>query len=284
MNWVVYLFGGGLALFLGVGLVIAGVALAALPPSGWTSGLLTLCAAVGLLILAASAAPLSLWLWLIAFAASLWWLATERFERFEEQRVWTRCSVLVAWLAIAALELPYQWTPTIAGSPPTRLIIFGDSVTAGMGDEQEPTWPKLLAAEHRLDVRDYSRPGATARSMASIAKRTPLAPGVVVIEIGGNDLLRGGSSADFERDLDALLAAVSGPERRVILLELPLPPLCNGFGAAQRSLGAKYGALLVPKRLFAEIIAAEGLTTDSIHLSPDGHQRMADRIEELLGF
>jgi len=283
MNWVVYLFGGGLAFFLGAGLIVAAVGAASLPQSTATAMAVTLLAALGLLLVAASAAPLPLSLYVVAFVATGWWVMTERLDRFEPERGWARRAAMFVWLALIALEAPYHFTPSLPTGPHERLMIFGDSVTAGMGDERAPRWPELFAVRHRIDVRDYSKQGATARSMAEIAARTPLADGVVLLEIGGNDLLGGRSSADFERELDALLATVSGPGRAVVMFELPLPPLSNGFGAAQRTLAAKHGVLLLPKRLFAEILAAEGLTADGIHLSAQGHERMAKKVAVVLG-
>jgi len=62
------------------------------------------------------------------------------------------------------------------------------------------------------------------------------------------------------------------------MLELPLPPLFNRFGEIQRRLARRYDVLLVPKRYFAGVLIGEQATLDGLHLSPAGHQKMADMI------
>jgi acyl-CoA thioesterase I len=60
------------------------------------------------------------------------------------------------------------------------------------------------------------------------------------------------------------------------MFDLPLPPLYNEFGRIQRRLAAQYGVLLIPKRVLVDVIARDGATLDSIHLTERGHQRMAE--------
>jgi acyl-CoA thioesterase-1 len=76
----------------------------------------------------------------------------------------------------------------------------------------------------------------------------------------------------------ALLSAVSGKAHAVVMLELPLPPFSSRYGAAQRRLAAEFNVTLLPKHRFAEVFEGTGSTTDSIHLSPAGQQKMANTI------
>jgi lysophospholipase L1-like esterase len=86
----------------------------------------------------------------------------------------------------------------------------------------------------------------------------------------------------FERDLDALLNQTSQRGVRVVMFELPIPPLLNGYGRVQRQLAARYGAALIPKRILASVIAGKGSTIDSLHLSAEGHRAMADAVWQVL--
>ncbi len=97
----------------------------------------------------------------------------------------------------------------------------------------------------------------------------------MLLEIGGNDLLGSPAGENFERDLQELLKRVCQPGRQVLMFELPLPPLHNEFGRVQRRLAAQCHVLLIPKRFLIDLLASEGTTLDSIHLSARGHQRMA---------
>jgi acyl-CoA thioesterase-1 len=127
-------------------------------------------------------------------------------------------------------------------------------------------------------VTDLSRVGATVASALRQAEGLPQEGGMVLLEIGGNDLLGSASAAEFARDLERLLARVCGPGRVVLMFELPLPPFSNEFGRAQRRLASQYGVVLVPKRIFLAVLTGEGMTLDSVHLGRQGHERMAETV------
>ena len=55
----------------------------------------------------------------------------------------------------------------------------------------------------------------------------------------------------------------------------PLLPHRIEVGRIQRQLAWQYGVQLIPRRKLLGVLAGEESTTDSIHLSPTGHQRMA---------
>src|SRR5262249_49500363 len=108
----------------------------------------------------------------------------------------------------------------------------------------------------------------------------------VLLEIGGNDLLGETPAEQFGQDLEALLIAARGDlarPRRMIMLELPVPPGQWAFAAKQRQLAAKFNVLLVPKRLLAAVILNSDSVLDGLHLSPAGHERMAQLLAPWLG-
>jgi len=305
MSWVLYLFGSGQALFLGAGMILAAVAMLPRVKAGWRAAALAMLARLGLVIVVLSAVPLSYWLYGLAIGVTVVWLWRGRRRRGEREAsasryvnrgntdepgpiVWLRRATIVIWLGIIALELPHQFAPRLEplGNPP--LWIIGDSVTAGLGSS-EKTWPALLP-EAAL-VHNLAQPGATTgMALKSQANRLPAEGGLVPIEVGGNDLLlEDGSTGQFERDLDALLLKVCGSarsleftaspsHRTVVMFELPLPPLCNEYGRIQRRLADRYGVRLIPKRVFISVLAGGGATLDSIHLSEDGHRKMAQEV------
>jgi acyl-CoA thioesterase I len=155
-------------------------------------------------------------------------------------------------------------------------------VTAGLGDQKTRTWPGLLAREHSIDVHDLSQMGGTVASALRRLDKEPPGDGIVLLEIGGNDLLGPTSAADFDDRLDALLAQVCRNGRTVLMFELPLPPFCNDFGLTQRRLAAKHGVRLIPRRILVSVLTAADATVDSIHLTQSGHQAMADRVWSLI--
>ena len=303
MPWLLYLFGSGQALFLGAGMILAAIGLLPRFPTGWKGAAIAMVARLGLVLAIASAVPLSYWLYAVAIGMTGVWLWRERRSPGEREasasrsrksagapeaahrgahapRSPLRWATGAIWLGIMLLEFPYQLSPRLPrlGNPP--LFIIGDSVTAGAGAGEKHVWPDLLPKS--IDVHNLAKPGATtAMALRSQANQLPAEGGLVLVEIGGNDLLGEMSLAQFEQDLDALLQQVcrsagASPSRRtVVMFELPLPPLCNEYGRIQRRLAARYGVYLIPKRVFISVLADGGATLDTIHLSPAGHQKMA---------
>lgn len=286
----------GQAFCTGVGLVVLAAYLAIRGRRRWA----TVLSVVGLFLIAASATPLPLPYYVAMGILSLAWIIVIRRQprskenepspheqqptsptRSKLMRILT--GLLVAgWLIGVGLELPHQLMPTIPAASAHRLTIFADSVTAGMGEREAVTWPELFAAAHPIEVIDQSRMGATSASATVLAQAQPPEAGIVFLEIGGNDVLGSTTAVEFEQTLDELLQTVSGPERQVVMLELPLPPLFNEYGLIQRRLASQHGAVLIPKRFLLDVLLSKSTTLDSIHLSQQGHQQMADRVWELL--
>jgi acyl-CoA thioesterase-1 len=77
--------------------------------------------------------------------------------------------------------------------------------------------------------------------------------------------------------------AVQGPDRELVMFELPLFPFDNAYGIEQRRIAAKYGIRLIPRRCLAAILASPGATLDGIHLSNTGQRALAALVWEVVG-
>ena len=281
MDWIIYLFGSGAMFFIGVALALVG---AAIDAPAWRHRLAMLLAFVGLLLIGLSATPLPYWLYAVAGIATLVWMNTGWIKSLRSKQAWIRALVAAGWLACLAWEVPHHLMPALDASRNRSIHVIADSVTAGMSDSDKETWPLLLARDHPdLEIVSHAKMGATCASALRQAERIPDDAGLVLLEIGGNDLLGTTSSTKFERDLDALLTRVCRPDRVVAMLELPLPPLTNEFGRIQRLLAAKHRVPMMPKRPFAEVLTTPGATVDGIHLTRLGHRLMADVVWRFIG-
>jgi acyl-CoA thioesterase-1 len=286
MNWVIFIFGSGAAFFLGVALIVGGVAIMTFGRWKGLPLVATLFTAVGLILVVVSATPLPYWFYVAALVVSLVWIVVERVHWKSLHPNWRqslRVAVVTLWLGSALAEVPFQRNPALQPMGRPTLYLLADSVSAGMGEAVTETWPDILARTQGIDVHNHSQMGATVASMLKKIKGTPLGQGIVLLEIGGNDLLGSTTAADFERNLDELLSLVSGPDREVVMFELPLTPFANGYGLAQRRLAAKHRAKLIPKRIFVGVLTADDATVDSIHLTRKGHERMAETVWAILG-
>jgi acyl-CoA thioesterase-1 len=301
MDGIIYIFGSGAAFFLGTALVLIAVGCMVHTRTGWLSIVSTVCALAGLILVAASATPLPYWLYSIMLVMTLVWLAVERStpraepaspagsstvtrgaRRHAPRRASLRMLVVGVWLSAVLFELPYQFTPDLEPMGNPRVYLFADSVSAGMADDDTQTWPRILAGSRGVEVLNYSHMGATVRSMVRKAQSAEFGDGIVLLEIGGNDLLGTTAARDYETQLEELLALVCGPGREVVMFELPLPPFANEYGLAQRRLASRYRVRLIPKRVFVSVLTKAGATVDSIHLTPSGHECMAETVWGIL--
>lgn len=185
-------------------------------------------------------------------------------------------------LTAVLMEWPWRRLPTVSPVASRRLVVIGDSLSAGTG-QGETTWPKVLSVRPGLEVVDLSRPGETVDSALAQAARIPPGAGLVLLEIGGNDLLGPTTASGFEIGLERLIQSAAGPGRVLVMFELPLSPWGHRFGRAQRRLSVEHGVALIPKRVLADVLGSPGGVLDGLHLSDQGHRRMADWVWRCLG-
>ncbi len=285
MSALSYHLVSGQSLFSGAFLVVLGVVLgASLRRSPWRlAALVPALAGFGLAL--ASSAPVPTLVWICLGLLLTVWLAALCIGREGSARIGLAAGVALAagCVGLALAEARHGIAPELPAAGCRSICVIGDSISAGIGGREGAPWPELLAMEHDVPVRNLSRAGSTA------ATALPLAAGVggerplVILEIGGNDMIQDTPDDEFERDLARLVEAVRPKAAAVVMLELPLMPGGNSYGRAQRRVAGRFGVPLVPKRLFARVLAGDGNTLDDVHLSAQGHRRMAEMIWSAIG-
>src|SRR5215510_7810662 len=131
---------------------------------------------------------------------------------------------------------------------PAVLLIVGDSISAGYGLPKGTGWVDLLTARVEAEQLPFRVVNASISGDTTAGGRTRLPallaqhkPAIVVIELGGNDGLRGGSVKAARENLDAMLGDVAKSGARAVLVGMRLPP--NYGPAYTREFGAMYGEL-----------------------------------------
>ena len=149
---------------------------------------------------------------------------------------------------------------TSAATPaaPRTLLILGDSISAGYGLPRDAGWVRLLTDRIRQNGLDYSVVNASISGDTTSGGRARLpallkqhAPEVVVIELGGNDGLRGLDIKAMEDNLAAMTDMARKAGARVLLVGMRLPPnygrdYTNRFEAVYGRLARKLDVPLVP--------------------------------------
>ena len=177
------------------------------------------------------------------------------------------------------------------------LLVFGDSLSAGFGLRSDQAWPVLLgkrleAAGNPLKVVNASISGDTtaggrSRLAALLLQHQPT---VVVIELGGNDALRGLALTQSEANLIAMAQASQAAGAKVLLLGMQVPPnygadYAQKFEAIFKQTAKTTASRWVPAFLKGIADAADplqGFQADRIHPNEQAQpQLMANMWPEL---
>jgi len=237
------------------------------------------------LLIFLSATPLASWFYWLWIVATLVWLLTVILGKPTASRPLLIFSCITACLSATALlaELPHQSRPFLPKQKFESLYVIGDSVTAGIGGDRQQLWPEILRKNHHIQIINLAQAGATLASALKQAQQVKNENALVLLEIGGNDLLQSTPPHEFERNLKQILKTLNNPKIKLVMLELPLQPWQFRYGRIQRKLAREFNAILIPKRFFVSVLAAKNATIDLAHLSPTGQKLMAEKISSLLG-
>lgn len=278
-------FASGESLYLGAALLLLAVVAPELLKRAWVFRLRNLVAWIGLILMVMACPPFPPVVDLTFVAVFVLWFITSNQaspSRAAMKLRWGSTLVLTALLLfLPAIELSHRRMPKITGGSSDHLVVIGDSISSGI-DPHVQAWPLVLQQTCGVEVRNLARPGAQVSEGLLIARGLRDEDHLVVIEIGGNDLLTGVPSDDYGKALDALLSKIATPNRTILMFELPLLPNKIAYGQIQRRLGKKYGVWLIPKKYFAEVIGDANATTDGLHLSASGAQGMAALVAQVL--
>lgn len=178
--------------------------------------------------------------------------------------------MLIRVLLLLFLLLPFTAQAQI-------ILVFGDSLSAAYGMPVEQGWVALL--QDRLSSRGYPYSIANASisgdTTASARVRLPQAlsrtePAVVVLELGGNDGLRGLSLQEMKNNLAAMIDSARDSGARVLLVGVQLPPnygpvYTERFQAVYRQLARELEVNLLPSLMDGVGLQPALMQSDGVH-------------------
>ncbi|MCY1262488.1 Esterase TesA [compost metagenome] len=191
-----------------------------------------------------------------------------------------------AWLLGGCLSLLLLAQQAMAGT----LLVVGDSISAALGLETSQGWVSLL--EKRLAEKGYKQrvvnasisgdtsAGGLARLPALLAEHKPE---LVIIELGGNDGLRGQPPAQLQQNLAGMIDSARGQGAAVLLLGMRLPPnygarYTTAFANVYSTVAAEKQVPLVPFFLEGVGGVAEMMQSDGIHPQAKAQPRLLDNL------
>jgi len=183
---------------------------------------------------------------------------------------WPRCALRL----ITALTTALLCALVAAAPAAPTILILGDSISAGYGLPPDAGWTTLL--QRRLAVQHYphrvvnasisgdTTAGGRARLETLLAQDRPV---ITVIELGGNDGLRGGSLDAMSANLDAMVVAAQKAGSRVLLVGMQLPP--NYGPAYVRRFDATYADIAKERHVALVPFLFDGFADNNAMFQPD---------------
>jgi acyl-CoA thioesterase-1 len=172
-----------------------------------------------------------------------------------------------------------------------RIVAFGDSLTAGLGVAAEEAYPARL--QRRLDEQGLRyrviNAGVSGDTTAGGVRRVDWVlksrPDLVILELGGNDGLRGLNLNETKANLERIIKRCQDASVTVILAGMKLPPnygveYTKGFEAIYPALAKQYRLTLIPFFLDGVAGSASLNQADGIHPTSEGYRIIADKVME----
>ncbi|MCO6442431.1 MAG: arylesterase [Nitrococcus mobilis] len=166
------------------------------------------------------------------------------------------------------------------------ILVLGDSLSAAHGIDQNAGWVALLAARLAKQNRDYrvvnasisgdTTGGGLARLPAALDRYHP---DILIVELGGNDGLRGIPLAEIRSHLGQIVHQAKHRDIRVLLIGVRLPPnygaiFTERFQALFHELAQTEAVPLVPKLLAGVAESPELMQPDGIHPTAAAQSRL----------
>ena len=192
---------------------------------------------------------------------------------------------LLLLLSVASLSLVAN-----AGSAKQRILVFGDSLSAGHGIAQPQSWVALLqnkldAEKYNVQVLNASLSGeTTSGGLSRLAAALDLhKPNLIIIELGANDGFRGLPAREISKNLTKMIQLSQQKKIRVLLLSMKIPPnyglkYTQQFSDIYPKLTSKFKLPAAPFLLQDVACNSELNQVDGIHPTAEAQPILLDNV------
>ncbi len=174
--------------------------------------------------------------------------------------------------------------PPVAKLAPADVVLaFGDSLTYGTGAREEESYPAVLG---QLIGRKVVRSGVPGEQTAGGLERLSDVldehkPKLVIVCLGGNDMLRKGTPQNIEANLRKILKEIKSRGLDVMLIGVPTPTLITRPPDFYFHL-AKEFAIPYEGEIITSVLYKSDLKSDPIHPNAAGYRKVAEAVAELM--
>lgn len=174
------------------------------------------------------------------------------------------------------------------------ILVVGDSISSAYGMAYEKGWVSLLETRLVGSGKDYQIINASITGDVSASGRTRIpkllarhSPNLVIIELGGNDGLRGLPIKDLKANLESMVVDSLDSGARVLLAGMKIlpnygPGYTHAFEKVYQDLAAKKSIALIPFILEGIGGVADKMQADGIHPNEQSQQIIVDNVWEHL--
>ncbi|WP_048308512.1 arylesterase [Halomonas sp. PR-M31] len=189
-------------------------------------------------------------------------------------------------LMVALLLLLPLWAG-LANAANTTLLVMGDSLSAAYGIERQAGWVSLLSQRLGDEVKVVNASISGETTSGGVSRLHELlrqhGPDIVLIELGGNDGLRGLPPKQMRHNLSTMIEASKKIDAKVLLVGIEIPPnygqaYTQAFKTVYHDLAEQYDVPLVPFLLEGIALEDDLMQDDGIHPTAEAQPRMLENV------
>lgn len=163
------------------------------------------------------------------------------------------------------------------------VLAFGDSLTVGLGTNEENSYPRVLSELSGIHVVSSGISGETTSEglirLPSVIEAHN--PSLLILLEGGNDILQNKDYSLIEQNLDKMIKIALDKDIQVVLIGVPEKSLFSNSAPFYSDLAEKYD-LVFESSLIGSLMRSPSKKSDSVHFNKEGYAELAAGIYDLL--
>jgi len=190
--------------------------------------------------------------------------------------------IIVLYLGLISALVQADERPTI--------LVLGDSLSAGYGIDPREGWVELLQQRVDKENHHYQVVNASVSGDTTSGGKARLGrlldthqPDILILELGGNDGLRGQPIRLMHRNLSDIIEQAQAADAKVLLVGMQIPPnygtrYTRSFVDTYTELAAEYQLALVPFFLDKVALERDLMQSDGIHPTAEAQPQLLDNL------